>query len=535
MVRNLFFRISFILSVISLVSIGCSSDHANGTIITYKNNEAYQKQIYSEIRALTSQWNITSTPLSFPKAEASSTWFGKLSNISLTGWEIKNIVVNMNNTAVSRRNTETTFTTTITGTGADKMFKAVLKFNYDYSCFKSGKGEGEVVLSSDQNVFEKVFDISDEHISRIHANISSNFQNIESFKLLVGDYSTDSHVLDLAKTAFQTLLNFSQQMKLKYQIENQFDNYYKDTRLGNIYSLITYPHLNILMSLENEYAPIVTDDAVVSYFDGTFEDIDRRLRRNLDSTNSNPAIRSIKNALPLWNNFNASEGEYQNFLHQDLFRDLLTHLSEYSRMDFNIQQNDLPENSNIELSIETLGLIYPDILQSYPADTEVKLTGFFDTFSLNTTNNTFVVTCTMNTKISTLNDDTVFEFTSQLLFNLEPVISMINTFNLDIIDGFSVVGSVIPSQYKGVNQLMLNDLLSKTLNLQNQVKPFRLLTSDYPLNINYEKINQVRLINGYGLLIAGVFRSYGVSQPVNPNENYDSTFHSHSNELQFLK
>ena len=135
----------------------------------------------------------------------------------------------------------------------------------------------------------------------------------------------------------------------------------------------------------------------------------------------------------------------------------------------------------------------------------------------------------MKSNISTLDNNVVFVFNSRLRLTLAPSVTM-NSFNLVNLSGYTVLSSEVSKTYKGVNQFALNDFVGTVLNQYNLNKQFKLLRSEYPLNINFEEINQLKMIKDNGLLIAGVYRQFGKA----PSQYSDNNFKGVDEKIKFL-
>jgi len=167
------------------------------------------------------------------------------------------------------------------------------------------------------------------------------------------------------------------------------------------------------------------------------------------------------------------------------------------------------------------------------------MTGFLSNFTAIATNTSFLCNCLMNADISLEQNDTlIFRFNSLIQFNLAAALSPVNTLNFMNFNGYQVLKSTASSQYVGVMEPALDELIAHTLNIQNRNILYGLVLSEFPLGTIFEEINEMRMFPNYGLLIAGDYRTYGDSSKQDPKRDDDDIYEitSRANRpLKFLK
>ena len=498
--------LSLITLSIIIISINCHS--GDGTIITFQSKETIQKQLISEIIDVSYLWNLTSN---FTAVSVNSTWDLLPENIIIANFTIKHVELNFDNLVMNYTETDDYFKISLSG----DIFKVVFNFGYSYHCIYSGQGTGEASVSSlNQANFERIYIYSDDeterHVTNITANVTSDFKDLVDFKLLVGDYSKDVHVTELANSAFRQLLLTEEFKSLAINIDAEFDKFYLSRYFNKVFIDTKFPDSTILLNYATEHVPIVGkqgNGTVVFYYDGEFQDLGRRML-NKEFNIHNDEDSKLNH--PQWNNFNLTDGSYQLFIHQNLIGDMYKHLSQVAKMSFAIENADLPNNTEYQLNIGTLGQIYPNILNELPSDTLIKLLGFFDNFRITTTGNHFVVTCTMHCVTYTTDDIIVFIHKSEVQFTLTPVISTNQALNFMNLNSTMVLNSSIPPIYSGVTLETLNNILENVLDKFNERSNYSLFKTDFPLYGLFEEINLVKMIEGEGLLIAGEYRQRSV-------------------------
>lgn len=354
----------FLIFAILASAIFCHK--GKGDLVTYQTVDGLRDEMVQEIKYITSEfWNITKEH-DFGNVQSQSTCnFGlRTDTLKLTDFVIKHVETNLTDISASVNAGENSFTTTIEAVNGSSIFKLVMGFKYEYSCYYVGKGEGEVKIRTSSSSLNKIFSYGpispdeDRFINFTTADIKSEFTIIESFKLLIGDYLDDTHVQDLAKKAFNDIMKEPQYQSLVRKFDSEFDRYYENRAMRNIDLLIDYPKTRVSLSFVDQRVPIVNPDkGVVFYYNGQIED--KKRLRSLDYFDGS------KFQGPMWNGFNKTDGNYQIFFHSELFNDLYEHISVRSQMQFNLKPDQLPADSTFKMDINTLGQIYPRKINFY--------------------------------------------------------------------------------------------------------------------------------------------------------------------------
>lgn len=146
--------------------------------------------------------------------------------------------------------------------------------------------------------------------------------------------------------------------------------------------------------------------------------------------------------------------------------------------------------------------------------------GIFNHFEVVAKNKNFEVKGRMEIQIKLDSDPTMtlMSFTSNVVFDLSPSISPSNTLNFVDVSRIHVVDTFMASQYSyncRVNQL--NTFLSDSLTYLNLRQNYKLLESEIPLNIYFQKLIRPTMIEGYGYLVAGDFRNHRFDPTPSPS------------------
>ncbi len=340
--------------VLSVIAMSCHSDH--GSLITCNSIEAIKKQMIYQVGEVTANWDIPKEH-DFGTVEATSTWYWVTDKIKLTNFTIKHIELNLNNTNASAWQTEQVFfSTALIGSN---IFKIIFQFEYEYSALSSGKGQGEVEVSSASSSLEKryIFEKNNgtandsQHITGETGNILSDFSIIKKFDLVIGDYSTDPHVLELGKTAFVSIMDEQQYKDLHIKFDTAFDQYYESQETKRILLQTTLPPINTFFYFSTRHVPVTkvingTKEYLFGY-DGDFRDINKTsVERVLTEKNQS------------FGTFAAPIGDYRILLKPELFQSLFNHLSMKNRTMFSINSTNIPSSIGFTINVEAISKFY---------------------------------------------------------------------------------------------------------------------------------------------------------------------------------
>jgi len=217
-------------------------------------------------------------------------------------------------------------------------------------------------------------------------------------------------------------------------------------------------------------------------------------------------LRILKQADKPWDNFNEADGVYQMFVHYDNLKMIIDYITKKNEFEYNINNNDLPKTVSFRVDVNSLSKFYPEILSQRPPDENLEVRVLAHSLRIEPiSGKIFKASFETVNKIYSLKDGAlIFEMTAD--FNYQMKLEFNGDFTVNVIiipSGFSLSEVIVPSKYSGVTISVLNRMIFEGYQKDLREKPYYLFKKPLPFNKKFARINDVKFIDGQGIVIIG--------------------------------
>ena len=339
----LILAISAILSFSSITSLPM-------TMASYHEMNAFHDQMVYELEKVEEQWNIVNGQ-TLGITTASTTWWFKGSVVELSNIKISSgslTAKNLNYTSVWQEGDQ--FSVKMEG---QQAFALQISFDYKYSCFSSGTGQGEVFLQAFDTVFDKNYNTT---TGEVNVDITAKFTDVSLVRITNGPYAGNEHVAELAKTAMGSLVKNSDENKLLNKIfEDELNKYYSLPSILDVQ--VSWPNTTVGMLYEDLRPPKILPDlgGVIFYYEGVWEP--DTPNKTVAKTNQLAKSDSKIPKTAVWDAFDSKDGPFQVFIGNFIFWDFFNSISDDGIMNFTLSW--FPPETGIDMNVDTMSQFYP--------------------------------------------------------------------------------------------------------------------------------------------------------------------------------